>query len=150
LAPSAAPQSAYQQPALAIFDGLMEGSVCPACPATLTLVLLPYLDALDGGRILQQWLFLLRPLTALIVGTGGRVSSACAEPRRVMLSVRSMFPKAGVAAAISLAVFTFVQDVAAAKVDLPTCPSHKHVVWTNCRGAITSGDGEKYVGEFKY
>ena len=67
-----------------------------------------------------------------------------------MLSVRSMFPKAGVAAAISLAVFTFVQDVAAAKVDLPTCPSHKHVVWTNCRGAITSGDGEKYVGEFKY
>ena len=66
-----------------------------------------------------------------------------------MLNPRSVFAKSGVAAAISLAVFTFAPDLAAAKTRLPKCPTNTQVLWTNCEGALTAANGDKYVGEFK-
>lgn len=32
---------------------------------------------------------------------------------------------------------------------LPPCPTDPSVIWTNCYGAYTSPNGQKYVGEFR-
>ncbi len=65
-----------------------------------------------------------------------------------MSKLRSMIGSATVILATVVTVAIVLPNVVAAQSQLPECPAHSKVPWTNCQGTYTSPNGNKYVGEW--